>query len=284
MLFHELVLAAPSGQAAIDFDSMAIKWCTHVNGTTILPKLPVYLRRHFNDWERNQKVRKAVGGAAAQVVHLKALNRATAPAPLPAPAPAAPTGTTLVSASPTVGNSPALATSTTATAATPTLAAAPTLAASALANHGLANVGMPVATTYPSVPGAAPVNYSLASAGRGRGRGAVAAGAVAAAGPSIQVVIGAPPFLHAPMPSAPSAMRAGPQVVGGMLIGATQPAQPPPASAQPRRIGQRGTDQRARAPRTCKTCSVEGCPGARRKHECPQYGASTIDAPGAGHN
>ncbi|KAJ1633187.1 hypothetical protein T492DRAFT_904426 [Pavlovales sp. CCMP2436] len=86
VLFHSLVLAAPPGP--LNFDSMAIEWCKHADGKAIFPKLPVYLREHFADWERNQKVRKAVSGAAAQLARLEALNRHTAPASLPAPIPA----------------------------------------------------------------------------------------------------------------------------------------------------------------------------------------------------
>jgi hypothetical protein len=39
-IFTRLVLELPR----FDEELMAIEWCKHVNGTTIFPKLPVYLR------------------------------------------------------------------------------------------------------------------------------------------------------------------------------------------------------------------------------------------------
>jgi hypothetical protein len=55
-LFTRLVLELPS----FDESLMAIEWCKHVNGTTIFPKLPVYLRMYYEQWERNQRVKDAV--------------------------------------------------------------------------------------------------------------------------------------------------------------------------------------------------------------------------------
>jgi hypothetical protein len=41
-LFTRLILELPG----FDESLMAIKWCKHVNGATIFPKLPVYLQMH----------------------------------------------------------------------------------------------------------------------------------------------------------------------------------------------------------------------------------------------
>ena len=48
-LFNQLALKSKQSgnlNQAIDFDKMAIEWCDYVNGTTIFPKLPVYLRSY----------------------------------------------------------------------------------------------------------------------------------------------------------------------------------------------------------------------------------------------
>jgi hypothetical protein len=39
---------------------MVIEWFKHVNGTTVFPKLPVYLQMHYGQWERNQRLKDAV--------------------------------------------------------------------------------------------------------------------------------------------------------------------------------------------------------------------------------
>ena len=61
-LFTRLVLAQLNGDASnkIDFEALAITWCAHVNGATIFPKLPVYLRLHFSKWQRNQRIKDAL--------------------------------------------------------------------------------------------------------------------------------------------------------------------------------------------------------------------------------
>ena len=63
-VFSELILEQ-NGEADIDFDAMAIEWCKHVDGDSIMPKLPAYLRTYFSTWQRNQRVRDAVDRAAA---------------------------------------------------------------------------------------------------------------------------------------------------------------------------------------------------------------------------
>ena len=83
-LFGKLILALPS---PINFDSMAIAWVKYVDGATIFPKLPVYLRTYHKSWQRNQRVRDAVKAAAPGADLLKKLNAATAPQPASASAP-----------------------------------------------------------------------------------------------------------------------------------------------------------------------------------------------------
>ncbi|KAJ1624459.1 hypothetical protein T492DRAFT_881800 [Pavlovales sp. CCMP2436] len=193
MLFHALLLAAPSGPTAIDFDSMAIEWCKHVDCNAIFPKLPVYLRKHYNDWNRNQKVRKAVGGAAAQVAQLKALNRHTAPAPLPAPAPA-PTVAPFTAAPAIAAPVRAASVHATPVSSTPVLAA-PVRAAPVLATPALVAPVSSIAARVRAAPIlaalAAPVSSTPVFAARG-----------------IPMAIGAPLVFHARMASAASAMRA----------------------------------------------------------------------------
>jgi hypothetical protein len=55
-LFSTLVLE----MTVFDENAMVIEWCNHMNGTTVFPKLPVYLRLYFTNWEHNQCVQDAV--------------------------------------------------------------------------------------------------------------------------------------------------------------------------------------------------------------------------------
>jgi len=54
---------------------MAIDWCAQVNGTTMLPKLLVYLRTHRSLGTRNQRVRKVVKTASRGEVELARINK-----------------------------------------------------------------------------------------------------------------------------------------------------------------------------------------------------------------
>jgi len=56
---------------------MAVNWCQHVDGVTIFPKLPVYLRTHHTAWTRNQRVKEAVRKAAPGEAVLARLNEKT---------------------------------------------------------------------------------------------------------------------------------------------------------------------------------------------------------------
>jgi hypothetical protein len=53
---------------------MAIEWCKNVNGTTVFPKLPVYLRMHYKRWERNQRVINAVKSSKTELQLLQEVN------------------------------------------------------------------------------------------------------------------------------------------------------------------------------------------------------------------
>jgi hypothetical protein len=55
-LFNTLVLEIP----IFDENAMVVKWRNHMNGTTVFPKLFVYLRLHFTKWGHNQCVQDAV--------------------------------------------------------------------------------------------------------------------------------------------------------------------------------------------------------------------------------
>ena len=84
-LFCDLVTGSTT--AALDFDQMALDWCGHVNGKTIFPKLPAYLRTYETTWKRTQAVRAAMRVAKPANDILKQLMKKTGHAP---PATAAP--------------------------------------------------------------------------------------------------------------------------------------------------------------------------------------------------
>ena len=66
-----------------------MEWLKYVNGTTIWPKIPVYLRTHYTEWTRNQRIQDAVRGASAGIAKLRDVNAANGldGGPLPAHAP-----------------------------------------------------------------------------------------------------------------------------------------------------------------------------------------------------
>ena len=57
---------------------LALEWCTTVDGVTIFPKLPVYLRTYWPIFQHNSRVRLATTKVRAQADSLQNLNRATA--------------------------------------------------------------------------------------------------------------------------------------------------------------------------------------------------------------
>jgi len=79
------------GNSDQDWDKMAVDWCQQVDGATIFPKLPVYLRTHHTAWVRNQRVKEAVRKAAPGEAVLARLNEKTRQELLPEPARPSPT-------------------------------------------------------------------------------------------------------------------------------------------------------------------------------------------------
>ena len=79
MLFSRLSADASlkKGQES-DFEAMAIKWCDSVNGKTIMPKLPVYLRVYHETYLKNQRIKQALKKAALASRRLTKLNAAAA--------------------------------------------------------------------------------------------------------------------------------------------------------------------------------------------------------------
>jgi hypothetical protein len=76
-LFSKLMLTLPGG---FDAEKMAIEWCKYVDGVTIFPKLPVYLRSYREAWERNRRVRDAVKNMTSRIEMLEEINKKEAPA------------------------------------------------------------------------------------------------------------------------------------------------------------------------------------------------------------
>jgi hypothetical protein len=72
-LFQKLAL----DQQQFDAEAMALQWCDHVDGITIFPKLPVYLRTHHEAWKKNQRVKDAVDRKQADLAMLETLNMET---------------------------------------------------------------------------------------------------------------------------------------------------------------------------------------------------------------
>ena len=78
-LFNTLALRLiDANGATIDFDAMTLEWCNHVDGVTIFPKLPVYLRTYWPIFQHNSHVRLATTKVRTQADSLLKLNRATA--------------------------------------------------------------------------------------------------------------------------------------------------------------------------------------------------------------
>ena len=90
MLFSHLALQQLAGSSStIDFEKLAITWCEHVNGTSIFPKLPVYLRQHYATWQKNQRIKDTLKRIQPQLDALNATLAPELPAAAPAPTPAA---------------------------------------------------------------------------------------------------------------------------------------------------------------------------------------------------
>ena len=72
-LFQKLALE----QTQFDAEVMALEWCEHVDGATVFPKLPVYLRTHHEAWKKNQQVKDAVERKKADMAALETINAET---------------------------------------------------------------------------------------------------------------------------------------------------------------------------------------------------------------
>jgi hypothetical protein len=75
-LFVHLILTA-TGE--FNADEMALQWCTHVNGTTIFPKLPVYLRVYHEIYLKNRRVKDAVKAMKSDLELLEVINEELVP-------------------------------------------------------------------------------------------------------------------------------------------------------------------------------------------------------------
>jgi hypothetical protein len=76
-LFSKLMLQLPG---RFDAEKMSIEWCKYVDGVTIFPKLPVYLRSYREAWEQNRRVRDAVKNMTSRIEMLEEINKKEAPA------------------------------------------------------------------------------------------------------------------------------------------------------------------------------------------------------------
>ena len=68
--FNRLVLEMPQFDELL----MSVMWCRHVDGLSVFPKLPVYLRLYYERWERNQRVRDAVHSSKNELQLLEMVN------------------------------------------------------------------------------------------------------------------------------------------------------------------------------------------------------------------
>jgi hypothetical protein len=75
-LFVHLIL---NGTEGFDADQMALRWCDHVDGVSIFPKLPVYLREYHGVYLKNTRVKDAVKAMKSDVEFLDALNKELVP-------------------------------------------------------------------------------------------------------------------------------------------------------------------------------------------------------------
>ena len=76
LLFVDFILNSTGG---FDADAMALLWCEYVDGVTIFPKLPVYLREYHGIYLKNGRVKDAVKAMKSDVELLDALNKELVP-------------------------------------------------------------------------------------------------------------------------------------------------------------------------------------------------------------
>ena len=62
----------------IDFERFSIDWCASVDGRTVFPKLPVYLRTYFKSFQHTLKIKDAARNVQGEVAMLSQLNKNSA--------------------------------------------------------------------------------------------------------------------------------------------------------------------------------------------------------------
>jgi hypothetical protein len=77
--FKQMVLEIP--RIVNDMDNWAMRWLEHVDGKTIFPKLPVYLRTYHEKFLLNSRIREAVNGIEDKISLLRRLNGRLQPPP-----------------------------------------------------------------------------------------------------------------------------------------------------------------------------------------------------------
>eukprot|EP00966_Prymnesium_polylepis_P005899 134953-Prymnesium_polylepis.1 len=241
LLFSNLALQQLGGRsnAKLDFDELAITWCAHVNGTTIFPKLPVYLRQHFTSWERNQRIKDALRSVAPDLEGWRAQFAGDAATIFG--------GSTEAAAD----SSAAPAAATPAADAAPAVATAPAAADATCGARGAARRADDAAEEVDAAQAAADAGITAARA---------AADAIRAT-----------PLLaqHTVLPRAPAMMAEAradnPCVVAGLLIGDGR--EPPPRHQAGRK---RGRGRKRDGVRRVRHCNLEkgGCGSS----ECPGRG------------
>ena len=212
-----------------------------MDGITIFPKLPVYLRTHHTAWTRNQRVKEAVRKAAPGEAVLTRLNEKTRQELLPEPAPP----------------SPAMAIAVRAAAA----AVGPSVASGGASSFKGVRED-------PAGRSAMPWCASIGVDGAQVDLGRFASEAAAALAYDFRARhLGRPlnfpsgNFLsfaqHAPMPAAVYPAEGDDVLMeGGVNVGGQLPAH------TKRAHGQRGDDTKPRVPRSCRACKDAARPGA----------------------
>jgi hypothetical protein len=76
ILFVDLILKATGG---FDADAMALLWCAYVDGVTIFPKLPVYIREYHGIYLKNGRVIDAVKAMKSDMALLDAPTKERVP-------------------------------------------------------------------------------------------------------------------------------------------------------------------------------------------------------------
>ena len=250
--FDEMLRGANSDQ---DWDQMAVDWCQHVDGVTIFPKLPVYLRTHHTSWTRNQRVKEAVRKAAPGEEVLKRINEKTRQELLAAP--------------------PAAAMDVDVGAAVETPAGGGSSYFKGVRNES---------TSGDAMPWRASIKMDGVQVDLGR---FVPEAAAARAYDARAHVLGRPlnfpsgRFLaiaqHAPMQPAVRPVESdGALMVGGVNVGGQLPV------PKKRKNGERSGDSKTRAPRSCSVCAASGRPGASVCKGRSGRGTCLFGAAGAG--